>query len=85
MSLVMDKYDVMEEEQSLRHFSFVFGLSQFFGALSVILVAIWMGYYGGFGWTEEPEKQFHYHPLFMVIGMIFLYGESKLKVYVCTM
>lgn len=78
MSIVMDKYDTLEEEQNLRYFSFIFGLSQFFGALAVILIAIWMGSYrGGFGWQESPEKEFHYHPLFMTIGLIFLYGEGK--------
>jgi cytochrome b-561 len=75
----MDKYDVMEEEQNLRYFSFVFGISQFFGALAVILVAVWMGSYdGGFGWSESPSQQFHYHPLFMAIGFVFLYGEASL-------
>jgi len=79
MSIVMDKYDTLEEEQNLRYFSFIFGLSQFFGALSVILIAIWMGTYdGGFGWQEKPQQEFHYHPLFMTIGMIFLYGEAIL-------
>jgi len=79
MSLVLDKYDVMDEEQSMKYFSFTFGVSQFFGGLAVLLVAVWMGSYGdGFGWTESPEQQFHYHPLFMVIGLIFLYGEAIL-------
>lgn len=76
-SLVMDKYDVMEEEQNLRYFSFTFGVSQFLGALSVILVAVWMGSYNGFGWTEDPLKEFSYHPLFMIIGFVFLQGEGK--------
>ena len=50
----------------------------FVGGLAVLLVAIWMGSYdGGFGWAESPEQQFHYHPMFMVIGLIFLYGEGK--------
>ncbi len=73
----MDKYDVMEEEQNLRYFSFVFGASQFCGALAVILVAVWMGTYdGGFGWAGDADGQFHYHPLFMTIGLIFLQGEG---------
>jgi cytochrome b-561 len=41
----------------------------------VILIAVWMGSYGGFGWTDEPALQFNYHPMFMSIGIIFLYGE----------
>jgi cytochrome b-561 len=77
----MDKYDTLEEEQNLRYFSFIFGLSQFFGAMAVILMAIWMGTFGGgFAWQEKPEQEFRYHPLFMTIGMIFLYGEGKLTI-----
>lgn len=74
----MDKYDSADEDYHLRPFSFIFGISQFVGALAVILVAVWMGNYeGGFAWQERPEQEFHYHPLFMVIGMIFLYGEGE--------
>lgn len=77
MSIIMDKYDSADENSHLRPFSFIFGFSQFIGALAVILVAIWMGRYdGGFAWRDRPEQQFHYHPLFMVIGMVFLYGEG---------
>lgn len=78
MSIIMDKYDAFDEEKNVKCFSLIFGVSQFFGALAVILVAVWMGNYGGgFGWHDNPEQQFHYHPLFMVIGMLFLYGEGE--------
>ena len=33
MSLVLDKYDVMDDERSMKYFSFTFGVSQFFGKL----------------------------------------------------
>ena len=48
------------------------------GILAVICVAIWMGGYedGGYAWSDNPEKQFHYHPTLMVIGLIFLQGEA---------
>jgi len=36
------------------------------------------GYENGYAWTADPEKQFHYHPTLMAIGMIFLYGEAIL-------
>ncbi|PIO65286.1 hypothetical protein TELCIR_13055, partial [Teladorsagia circumcincta] len=40
------------------------------GGLAILLVAIWMGgYEDGFSWSEDPEREFHYHPTFMVMGM----------------
>ena len=48
------------------------------GIGAILLMAIWMGAYedGGFAWSDDPEKQFHYHPTFMAIGLIFLQGEA---------
>jgi len=43
-------------------------------------VVFWMGGYseGGYAWSSDPERQFHYHPTFMAMGLIFLYGEAIL-------
>ncbi len=47
--------------------------------LAVILTGVWMGHYrGGFGWSaEEADKQFNWHPILMVMGMIYLYGNGE--------
>ena len=53
--------------------------------IAVILVGVWMGNYrGGFAWHDDPVKQFNYHPLFMILGMIFLYGNGKTQYLVLT-
>ena len=43
-------------------------------------VAYWMGGYneGGFTWSSDPEKQFHYHPTMMSMGLVFLFGEAAI-------
>ena len=77
----MDKYENMggaDPPQNLRLFTWWVLLAQILGLVSVILVAVWMGHYrGGFAWQSDPGKEFNYHPLFMVIGLIFLYGNCK--------
>ena len=50
------------------------------GILTVLSVAFWMGGYneGGFAWSADPEKQFHYHPTLMCMGLVFLFGEAAI-------
>ena len=74
----LEKYEGGETQRTMRLFTWWVLLAQVFGLLSVILVAVWMGVYrGGFAWTDNPGKEFNYHPLFMTIGLIFLYGDGK--------
>ncbi|KAA3670792.1 uncharacterized protein DEA37_0004960, partial [Paragonimus westermani] len=61
----MDAYDPIEAERNK---------SSVLGVLCVILTGIWLGaYWGGFSWTDV--RIFNYHPLFMVLGLVFLYGD----------
>ncbi|EUB58213.1 Cytochrome b ascorbate-dependent protein 3 [Echinococcus granulosus] len=47
-------------------------------AVQVVMCTVWMGYYyGGFDW-RNPALVFNYHPVFMVIGMIFCFGDAML-------
>lgn len=61
----------------LEGFTILFGVAEIFGALAVILVTVWLGYYhSGFAWRSDPAVEFNWHPVLMTIGMVFLYGNS---------
>ncbi|PAV80065.1 hypothetical protein WR25_04898 [Diploscapter pachys] len=80
MTILFDpNFQLLREDQSIRVFNILLCISQGCGVLAVLLVAIWMGSYeNGFAWSEDPSREFNYHPTFMVMGMVFLYGESLL-------
>ena len=52
---------------------------QIAGIISVILTAVWTGYYlggGGFAWQNNTILQFNWHPFLMMLGLIYLYGNG---------
>ncbi|MBN3323497.1 CY561 protein, partial [Atractosteus spatula] len=54
------------------------GGSQVFGLACVVLTGVWMGHYqGGYAW-DGTAREFNIHPLCMVIGLVFLYGDALL-------
>uniref|UniRef100_A0A2I9LNW2 Cytochrome b561 n=1 Tax=Centruroides hentzi TaxID=88313 RepID=A0A2I9LNW2_9SCOR len=67
----------IESRQDACIFSVGFTAAQILGILCIALAATWTGsYLGGFAWQSNPPLQFNYHPLFMVIGMVFFYGDA---------
>ena len=57
----------------------VFGAAEISGFVLLILMGYWTGVMrGGFAWQEDPKKEFNLHPLFMTIGLIYLYGNGMI-------
>lgn len=67
------------QPQSLEGFIPLLGLTNALGALLIILMAVWTGYYRkGFSWRSNPQLEFNWHPLLMTIGLVFLYANAML-------
>ena len=58
-------------------FYLLLGASQLLGVLVLILAGYWTGNtLGGFAWDGSP-KEFNLHPLLMILGLVFLYGDGE--------
>ncbi|PRD22251.1 UNVERIFIED_CONTAM: cytochrome b561 [Trichonephila clavipes] len=70
----------VDETQELGFFKVWLLISQLLGVISIALVSAWCGQYlGGFAWQSEPKLQFNHHPFFMVLGLVFCYGNVGMR------
>uniref|UniRef100_A0A131YCL2 Integral to membrane n=1 Tax=Rhipicephalus appendiculatus TaxID=34631 RepID=A0A131YCL2_RHIAP len=76
-TMKMEPYDHdLNVNQDLRGFTLGYGVAQLFGLGCVLMVVVWTShYFGGFSGPSNPKTEFNYHPVFMVLGMVFLYGN----------
>ncbi|XP_067825217.1 cytochrome b561 [Heptranchias perlo] len=66
------------EGHSLGLLPWFMAATQILGLTAVIMTGVWLGHYeGGFAW-DGSSLELNVHPLCMVIGMIFLYGDAIL-------
>ncbi|XP_002007841.2 plasma membrane ascorbate-dependent reductase CYBRD1 isoform X1 [Drosophila mojavensis] len=66
-------------DPTLINFKVLYVLTQLCGLTMIVLVGTWIGqHFGGLGGTDNPKQEFNWHPLFMTIGFIYLYGNSIL-------
>ncbi|XP_011860431.1 PREDICTED: cytochrome b561-like isoform X2 [Vollenhovia emeryi] len=67
------------ESHSLKGFVPLLGFTEGCGALLVILVTVWTySYRDGFSWKSNPQLEFNWHPLLMIVGLVFLYANAML-------
>lgn len=83
LKLLASKYSAMVFHQDLEAASPVLFIVsvlaiQILGILAMVLTGVWMKHYlGGFAW-DGSGHEFDYHPLCMVISLVFLYSEGKI-------
>ena len=54
-------------------------LAEVCGIISLVLLVDWLNeYYEGYSFDKDDSALFSYHPIFMYIGMIFLFGNSNI-------
>ncbi|XP_012251765.2 transmembrane ascorbate-dependent reductase CYB561-like isoform X2 [Athalia rosae] len=75
----MDQINEPSDAERLEGFNFFFGITEVVGAFMIILIGVWIGNFrGGLGWTSNPKLEFNWHPLMMVLGLVFLYSNGML-------
>ncbi|KAK3758106.1 hypothetical protein RRG08_006681 [Elysia crispata] len=52
-------------------------LAELLGIGVCVMMGTWFGnFQGSYAWREQPKVEFNYHPLFLSIGLLFLYGNG---------
>lgn len=75
----MDQIGEPSQSENLKGLNFLIGLKNLTGIVLVILMITWLSYFrGGFAWSSNSGSQFNWHPLLMVLGLVFLYSNAML-------
>lgn len=62
-------------------YGMLYFVTQGVGVLLVLATSIWLGrYIGGFGFADAKQA-FNFHPIFMIIGFVFIYGNGKSYIF----
>jgi cytochrome b-561 len=61
-----------------KQFNSLYIVLQVVGGLMIVITLSWIfGYCGGFGWAD-PSVRFNFHPICMLLGMVYMGGNSIL-------
>lgn len=82
-SVMLETFRIMEaqaEHQKTKMYNTIYTFTTSLGAGLLLLVLFWILHYrGGFAWHADVDKQFNWHPLCMILGMVFLYSQGEYK------
>lgn len=75
---LISNMEARADHQVSKRFRLLYGIATGLGATLVTLVLIWSQHFRkGFGWID-PALEFNWHPMLMILGLIFLYSQSML-------
>lgn len=75
---VVNKMESEAEHRIHKQFNLLYGITSGLGVLLIILMLTWILHYrNGFSVTVASQE-FYWHPMLMVLGLIFLYAQSIL-------
>lgn len=73
-----DKMESEADHRIHKRFNALYGLTSGLGILLIVLMLTWIvRYQNGFG-VSDADKEFNWHPMLMVLGLIFTYAQSML-------
>ncbi|GAB6031467.1 hypothetical protein CHUAL_009236 [Chamberlinius hualienensis] len=77
MDKQVEELELESESQNLRWFTPSLITAELCGITAITMIIVWLGHFHeGFSWTGSSKAQFNYHPVLMMVGMIFLYGNA---------
>ena len=83
-SSLIERYGGMDRvppTTNLRFMSFFYGLTAGLSSLIIVLILVWAFHFrDGFGWQSNPQLEFNWHPLLMVLSLVVLYGHGNARI-----
>lgn len=65
------------DSRSLEGFFPLVSITEGCGIVLLILMGVWISYYrDGYSWRSDPKLEFNWHPLLMIIGLVYLYSNG---------
>ena len=72
-----EESSIDDDQPALFNFYLLTGVTETVGIICLVIVIAWVAHFrGGFAW-DGSGKEFNYHPVFMVVGLVFLYGNGE--------
>lgn len=73
-----DNMEARAEHQKVKNYNVLYVVDTVLGAGAVLLIFIWILHFrSGFGWQSKPHLEFNWHPLLMVLSLVFIFAQCE--------